>query len=123
MNEKDMKKKMEYCIREYQKIKEENELLEQKVTLLEENNDKLVSCLRESNRIINTTKNDLQNSIEAIEDLRNLISYYEKATISLFQELENRVANIIEKEEDTKEIQQAIEQVKEDMKNLNNIII
>ena len=123
MNNEEMKKKMEFCIKEYQKIKEKNELLEEKIDILEENNSRLISCLQESGRIINVTKDDLQNSIDVINDLKRIVDYYEGATISIIQQLESKVAEIIKKEEDTKEIQEAIAQVKEEIINLNNIII
>ena len=123
MNNEEMRKKMEFCIKEYQKIKEKNELLEEKIDILEENNSRLISCLQESGRIINVTKDDLQNSIDVINDLKRIVDYYEGATISIIQQLESKVAEIIKKEEDTKEIQEAIAQVKEEIINLNNIII
>lgn len=130
MNNKDLMQQLQLCVNEYKKLQIENERLlkeneEQKQQLanMQSNTSSILSCVKESDRVVKNALEDLKEAEEVIEGLRGLIDYYEKATVMMFQELDKKVDNIMKKNEGIEEIKKEIEKTKEDLINLNNMIL
>ena len=126
MDNKELMQKLEICINEYKKLLEENQQLKQDIEVISSNSNDLLICLNETNHIINDTQKSLTNALETIDELRNLIDFYEVATLRMFDNLTQKVIDLAKKEElhreDISSLQTEIEYARERVKDLNNMI-
>lgn len=126
MDNKELMQKLEICINEYKKLLEENQQLKQDIEVISSNSNDLLICLNETNHIINDTQKSLTNALETIDELRNLIDFYEVATLRMFDNLTQKVIDLAKKEElhreDISSLQTEIEYARERVKDLNDMI-
>ena len=126
MDNKELMQKLEICINEYKKLLEENTQLKQDIEVISSNSNDLLICLNETNHIINDTQKSLTNALETIDELRNLIDFYEVATLRMFDNLTQKVIDLAKKEElhreDISSLQTEIEYARERVKDLNDMI-
>ena len=126
MDNKELIQRLEICINEYKKLLEENKQLKQELETVTNNSNDLLICVNETNHIINDTRKDMTQALETIDELRNLINFYETVTLNMFHRLTERVLDLAKKEEiyreDISSLQTEIEEAKERVKNLNDMI-
>lgn len=126
MDNKELIQRLEICINEYKKLLEENKQLKQELETVTNNSNDLLICVNETNHIINDTRRDMTQALETIDELRNLINFYETVTLNMFHRLTERVLDLAKKEEihreDISSLQVEIEEAKERVKNLNDMI-
>ena len=126
MDNKELIQRLEICINEYKKLLEENKQLKQELETVTNNSNDLLICVNETNHIINDTRRDMTQALETIDELRNLINFYETVTLNMFHRLTERVLDLAKKEEihreDISSLQTEIEEAKERVKNLNDMI-
>lgn len=126
MDNKELMQKLEICINEYKKLFEENQQLKQDIEVISSNSNDLLICLNETNHIINDTRQSMTNALETIDELRNLIDFYEVATLRMFDNLTQKVIDLAKKEElhreDISSLQTEIEYARERVKDLNDMI-
>lgn len=126
MDNKELIQRLEICINEYKKLLEENKQLKQELETVTNNSNDLLICVNETNHIINDTRKDMTQALETIDELKNLINFYETVTLNMFHRLTERVLDLAKKEEiyreDISSLQTEIEEAKERVKNLNDMI-
>lgn len=126
MDNKELMQKLEICINEYKKLFEENQQLKQDIEVISSNSNDLLICLNETNHIINDTRQSMTDALETIDELRNLIDFYEVATLRMFDNLTQKVIDLAKKEElhreDISSLQTEIEYARERVKDLNDMI-
>lgn len=126
MDNKELMQKLEICINEYKKLLEENEQLKHDLEVVNNNSNDLLICLNETNHIINDTRQSMTNALETIDELRNLIDFYEVATLRMFDNLTQKVIDLAKKEElhreDISSLQTEIEYARERVRDLNDMI-
>lgn len=126
MDNKELMQKLEICINEYKKLLEENEQLKHDLEVISNNSNDLLICLNETNHIINDTRQSMTDALETIDELRNLIDFYETATLRMFDNLTDKVLALAKKEElhreDISSLQTEIEYARERVKDLNDMI-
>lgn len=127
MNNDELMAKMQLLANEYQKLQHEKEDIEEQLIEEREGSKKLQACMNETVRVVSDSKASLEQANKTIEDMRELIDYYEKSVIKMFENIERKVEIIVEKkeinQEEIKEMDRMLKKTKEDLINLNNMII
>lgn len=128
MNNEELMKKLQICIEEYMKLQSENEALQSENEALqnyiiaqEEAKEQLNTCIVETNKIINRSKENLKSAEKCIAEMQFLVEYYQKTTSIMLEQLEISVERIKEEDGDIDKIIQEIKLTKESIHNLNNI--
>lgn len=127
MNNDELMAKMQLLANEYQKLQHEKENLEEQLIEEQNSNKQLQACMNETVRVVSDSKVSLEQANKTIEDMKELIDYYEKSVIKMFENIERKVEIIVEKkeinQEEIKEMDRILKKTKEDLINLNNMII
>ena len=127
MDNKELMNKLQILANQYQKLEKENEGLKNQLEEERNNAEHLQACIKETVRIVNDTKESTIQANETIEEMKNLIDYYEKSVIKMFENIEAKVKMIVEKkeinQEDIKKMEEELSKTKEDLINLNKMIL
>lgn len=121
MNNEELMQKLKICVEEYKKLQIENEELKNMIVMEEEINRQLDTCIKETNKIIIGSKENLKSAEKCITEMQFLVDYYQRTTVILMERLINKAEQIKSKDGDIDEIIQEIKSTKESMDNLNNI--
>lgn len=127
MSNEELVKKLQQCVNEYRKLKKENEKLKQQLIEEKELSNTLDSCVRESARVIETTKESVDNAQSIIKEMKELILFYEQSVSIMFDTLNMRIKNIINNEsnrdENIKLLKKEVEQQMAELDKLNKTIM